>query len=1333
MAEYSATINVNVEGEEQLRSLAQAFQKLRSEATTVSRRPMQARNDQQVQSEGIKVATAVGQDIGGVVGGVLGAPFRAVRTAAGMATSSLLNFAGPLAKVGATVVTGTTGLITAGVAIAAVGIPLFNLSVTYKLLQSSFGWATDAMEQQLTLAARTRRTFPGITSDMFSGAQSRVREQMSVSAALFGDSADTLLEQVTKRFTDYRMGRGLRGDRDIFARWGITPAQIRTFEALKGMQAGMGTPERMNINDWLFAFISRREALDRQIALAPEGSAQRTALVRRKGQLLDDSLKLFNQRFADLVGAMTTGDRETLERNMAASAALAASTYDTTQQSIDLKIELETTKSIFKSLKEGVAFDVMPKISGMMDDIREWLLRSDAEGVSMGEKIRDILSGMAVHAWQTMSSILADIDPDGVKGFIQVIRDEFHPEQTVTALREAIPTIRKLIGAISTIYGWITWKVPGLPGPKWLQRLQGKEVPEGPTPLKAAVTSMAPDWLTAHFPAIKKATEETAKETAVKVAAPRERRAAAPGEPARPPTRPAPGPETLPPAAEARRRAAKGKPPEPAEPERVPAGIRARAARAAAARRAAIIGPTAAAGPRPSRRAPVSAARPAGVGGGGGAAGGPIGRGTAIGTGGYGGGTAAGGGYGGAAARAVERGRMGGIAAGGPEAQAMATGEPIPQGVLSGAASAALSGGMGGVDRFLRSQGYSRPGAWCGAFAAAVVRSQGLQPPSNPQVAGNWKNWGMQIQGAPQPGDVAVVAGRSPRTGVEGRHVAFVESYNPQTGKVTLVGGNQGAVGARSTYDRGRLYIRRAPQSVAGLAGQTGQTLPSQAGAIAANEGMPQAMMVSGAAAMGPTGRRPQFAENIDQHISNVARQTGVDENMLRTFVNIESSGRPGTTTGSYKGLLQLSEQEFRKHGGTGSIYDPYQNLMAGARKLQIEQVEMSAKLGRPISPHELYLYHQQGPGGSMQHLQNPDQPAWLSMYQTAEGKRKGAGWAQRAIWGNVPRDVRGRFGNVNNITSGQFVELWREKYASKGGGAADTRVAVTPTEAPQAAVYTQIEGEPPPFQHPVLRTIDGGLGGGDISRQIKLVGGAKSRGEESWSRLDPELKSRLNAMYEDMPDSIKEQVGITSGWRSTQLQAQLYAAARDKRMVARPGRSRHEKGTAVDLAAGDMQGFGNSAAYKWMQQNKQKYGLEHLGQPGARGPWEPWHWQLKAGTEQVKIGGGIQSTEAKAALTAPSPTIGRARGVERARTAEDQVEKDDEEISKTKEAEDMKEELTKKPPKRDAIKEGTAAGEAAAKAFKEGTKDVKIPVKSLTKEETERDKDRGDREKAAA
>ncbi len=153
-----------------------------------------------------------------------------------------------------------------------------------------------------------------------------------------------------------------------------------------------------------------------------------------------------------------------------------------------------------------------------------------------------------------------------------------------------------------------------------------------------------------------------------------------------------------------------------------------------------------------------------------------------------------------------------------PEGAAKASGDAIPSNILAQAKQIALESGPGGVDNFLRSQGFPRNGAWCGQFAASVVKSQGHSPPKGQAVASNWRNFGEPVQGQPQPGDIAVR--RGVRTGAAGSHVTFVENVDPTTGRFSAVGGNQGAsraaraqgVTGRSNYALSQFEFRRAPQ-----------------------------------------------------------------------------------------------------------------------------------------------------------------------------------------------------------------------------------------------------------------------------------------------------------------------------------------------------------------------------------------------------------------------------------------------------------------------------------------------------------------------------------------
>lgn len=113
---------------------------------------------------------------------------------------------------------------------------------------------------------------------------------------------------------------------------------------------------------------------------------------------------------------------------------------------------------------------------------------------------------------------------------------------------------------------------------------------------------------------------------------------------------------------------------------------------------------------------------------------------------------------------------------------------PTPA-VLENAVKLLRSGGStGDLQRFMQQQGYPMSGAWCGQFAASVVKSYGGTPPKGAAIASNWRTWGTGVE-TPKPGDVAVRNGAP--TGSTGSHVGFVTKVYPD-GSFDMVGGNQG-------------------------------------------------------------------------------------------------------------------------------------------------------------------------------------------------------------------------------------------------------------------------------------------------------------------------------------------------------------------------------------------------------------------------------------------------------------------------------------------------------------------------------------------------------------
>jgi transglycosylase-like protein with SLT domain len=214
-----------------------------------------------------------------------------------------------------------------------------------------------------------------------------------------------------------------------------------------------------------------------------------------------------------------------------------------------------------------------------------------------------------------------------------------------------------------------------------------------------------------------------------------------------------------------------------------------------------------------------------------------------------------------------------------------------------------------------------------------------------------------------------------------------------------------------------------------------------------------------------------QWDELIEKH----ARRVGIDPAWMRRIMQVESGGQSSNRTGSYKGLFQLSDREFKAHGGGNNIYDPEQNTMAAANKLAAEKLRLGQRLGRDVTLKDLYMVHQQGEAGYAAHTKNPDAPAWKNMASTGEGKQRGEAWAKKAIWGNIPDNLKAKYGSVENVTSRQFTEeVWGAKMEGKGSQARGS------TGEYKAKWHRSRTGEEPmePEAAAKPRTL---LGGGDI------------------------------------------------------------------------------------------------------------------------------------------------------------------------------------------------------------------------------------------------------------
>jgi hypothetical protein len=154
----------------------------------------------------------------------------------------------------------------------------------------------------------------------------------------------------------------------------------------------------------------------------------------------------------------------------------------------------------------------------------------------------------------------------------------------------------------------------------------------------------------------------------------------------------------------------------------------------------------------------------------------------------------------------------------------------------------------------------------------------------------------------------------------------------------------------------------------------------------------------------------------------------------LQRTATLESGGnvKAGPNKYGYRGPYQLGPDDYKKYGITPeNEFDWATQDRAATGKAKGNYDEFSKIMGRPPSPQELYLSHLQGVGGATSHLRNPDQPAWISMLQTAEGRKKGKEWALQTIRENVPKNMRAR---AETITSKEFADFWTQRFGNEVG-----------------------------------------------------------------------------------------------------------------------------------------------------------------------------------------------------------------------------------------------------------------------------------------------------------
>ena len=163
------------------------------------------------------------------------------------------------------------------------------------------------------------------------------------------------------------------------------------------------------------------------------------------------------------------------------------------------------------------------------------------------------------------------------------------------------------------------------------------------------------------------------------------------------------------------------------------------------------------------------------------------------------------------------------------------------------------------------------------------------------------------------------------------------------------------------------------------------------------------------------------------EEIKRASNAFGVDFNFMKAVAKIKSNFNPKQRTGSYIGLFQLSNYEFKQYG-SGNITNPRDNAIAASYKFATEALLFNSQTSKNPTFSDLYLIHQQGWQGAAEHVSHPKRIAWKSMCATDEGQEKGERWCKRAIWGNTLPAIKHIWKSVDKLTSGAFVRMWQQR-----------------------------------------------------------------------------------------------------------------------------------------------------------------------------------------------------------------------------------------------------------------------------------------------------------------
>ena len=165
--------------------------------------------------------------------------------------------------------------------------------------------------------------------------------------------------------------------------------------------------------------------------------------------------------------------------------------------------------------------------------------------------------------------------------------------------------------------------------------------------------------------------------------------------------------------------------------------------------------------------------------------------------------------------------------------------------------------------------------------------------------------------------------------------------------------------------------------------------------------------VAAGGSPTAPAAVGEGFDPRLKDAIGVASQKYGVDPNALTAIAQVESGGRlnAANPNSSALGPFQFINGTAKQYG-LNDPTDPNQSADAAARLTLDNSKILTNALGRAPTAGELYLAHQQGPGGAVKLLANPDAPA-INV---------------------VGADAVRLNGGDQSMTAGQFANQWTSK-----------------------------------------------------------------------------------------------------------------------------------------------------------------------------------------------------------------------------------------------------------------------------------------------------------------